>query len=60
MHTRVRTPSCRLGLAQLLQPLADEIPVLPPQQAETLQAVRGLSAEQPAELLAIANDRLWR
>ncbi|MEV7524621.1 AAA family ATPase [Streptomyces sp. NPDC091371] len=43
------------GLAQLLQPLAEEIPALPPRQAGTLQAVRGLSEEQPAELLAIAN-----
>ncbi|MCX4536955.1 AAA family ATPase [Streptomyces sp. NBC_01669] len=43
------------GLTQLLQPLAEEIPALPTRQAETLQAVRGLSEEQPAELLAIAN-----
>ncbi|MFD3558102.1 ATP-binding protein [Streptomyces sp. NPDC058686] len=43
------------GLAQLLQALAEEIPALPARQAETLQAVRGLSEEQPAELLAIAN-----
>ncbi|MFD5511568.1 ATP-binding protein [Streptomyces sp. NPDC127051] len=43
------------GLTQLLQPLAEEIPALPPRQAQTLQAVRGLSEEQPAELLAIAN-----
>lgn len=43
------------ALNQILQPLAGEIPALPPRQAETLQAVRGLSAGQPAELLAIAN-----
>ncbi|MFE5023368.1 ATP-binding protein [Streptomyces sp. NPDC056656] len=43
------------GLTQLIQPLAEAIPALPPRQAETLQAVRGLSDEQPAELLAIAN-----
>ncbi|MFZ3467980.1 ATP-binding protein [Streptomyces sp. 4.24] len=43
------------GLAQLLQPLAEEIPALPLRQAQTLQAVRGLFSEQPAELLAIAN-----
>ncbi|MFD3941833.1 ATP-binding protein [Streptomyces sp. NPDC058579] len=43
------------GLAQLLQPLAEEIPALPARQAETLQAVRGLSDEQPAELLTISN-----
>ncbi|MDV9178041.1 ATP-binding protein, partial [Streptomyces sp. W16] len=43
------------ALNQLLQPLADAIPALPARQAETLQAVRGLSEEQPTELLAIAN-----
>ncbi|WP_406120095.1 AAA family ATPase [Streptomyces sp. NBC_00989] len=43
------------ALNQLLQPLADGLPALPARQAETLQAVRGLSGEQPAELLAIAN-----
>jgi len=43
------------ALNQLLQPLADGLPSLPARQAETLQAVRGLSEEQPAELLAIAN-----
>ncbi|WP_405865244.1 AAA family ATPase [Streptomyces sp. NBC_01515] len=43
------------ALNQLLQPLAEEIPALPARQAETLQAVRGLSDEQPTELLAIAN-----
>ncbi|WP_420310090.1 AAA family ATPase [Streptomyces sp. YS-B37] len=44
------------ALNQLLQPLADGIPALPARQAETLQAVRGLSEEQPTELLAIANS----
>ncbi len=43
------------ALNQLLQPLAEGIPALPARQAETLQAVRGLSEEQPTELLAIAN-----
>ncbi|MFF3838752.1 ATP-binding protein [Streptomyces sp. NPDC001930] len=43
------------GLTQLLQPLAEEIPALPVRQAETLHAVQGLSDEQPAELLTIAN-----
>ncbi|WP_328676526.1 ATP-binding protein [Streptomyces sp. NBC_00343] len=43
------------ALNQLLQPLAEEIPALPARQAETLQAVRGLSEEQPTELIAIAN-----
>ncbi|WP_262056726.1 AAA family ATPase [Streptomyces sp. STR69] len=43
------------ALNQLLQPLAEAIPALSARQAETLQAVRGLSEEQPAELLAIAN-----
>ncbi|MER5469217.1 ATP-binding protein [Streptomyces sp. NPDC002935] len=43
------------ALNQILQPLADEIPALPARQSETLQAVRGLSDGQPAELLAIAN-----
>ncbi|MEV6166978.1 AAA family ATPase [Streptomyces sp. NPDC051954] len=43
------------ALNQILQPLAGEIPALPPRQAETLQAVRGLSEGQPTELLVIAN-----
>lgn len=43
------------ALNQLLQPLADGIPALPARQAETLQAVRGLSEEQPTDFLAIAN-----
>ena len=43
------------ALNQLLQPLAEGIPALPARQAETLQAVRGLSDEPPTELLAIAN-----
>ncbi|MEV0481552.1 AAA family ATPase [Streptomyces sp. NPDC050508] len=43
------------ALNQLLQPLAEGIPALPARQAETLQAVRGLSEEQPTQLLAIAN-----
>ncbi|MCI3276953.1 ATP-binding protein [Streptomyces cylindrosporus] len=43
------------ALNQLLQPLADEIPALPPRQTETLQAVRGLSKAQPAALPVIAN-----
>lgn len=43
------------ALNQLLHPLAEEIPALPARQAATLQAVRGLSEEQPAELLGIAN-----
>ncbi|MDV7218106.1 ATP-binding protein [Streptomyces prunicolor] len=42
-------------LNQLLLRLAEGIPALPAWQAETLQAVRGLSQEQPAELLAITN-----
>lgn len=43
------------ALNQILQPLTGEIPALPPRQAETLQAIRGLSEEQPTQLLAIAN-----
>ncbi|MFJ4786555.1 ATP-binding protein [Streptomyces sp. NPDC088794] len=43
------------ALNQILQPLTGEIPALPARQAETLRAVRGLSEEQPTELLAIAN-----
>ncbi|MFJ5259878.1 LuxR C-terminal-related transcriptional regulator [Streptomyces sp. NPDC088387] len=43
------------ALNQLLQPLAGEIAELPQRQADTLQAIRGLSDEQPTELLAIAN-----
>ncbi|MFE4670638.1 ATP-binding protein [Streptomyces sp. NPDC056716] len=43
------------ALNQLLQPLAGEIDALPERQAQTLRAVRGLSDEQPPELLAIAN-----
>jgi len=45
----------RVGPFGLLQPLAEGIPALPARQAETLQAVRGLSEEQPTELLAITN-----
>ncbi|MHA5053753.1 helix-turn-helix transcriptional regulator [Streptomyces sp. SD15] len=43
------------ALNQILLPLAEEIPALPTRQAETLQAVRGLSEGQPTELLAVAN-----
>ncbi|MGW7366222.1 ATP-binding protein [Streptomyces sp. NPDC054841] len=43
------------ALNQVLQPLAEEIPALPARQAETLQAVRGLSEAQPTELLAVSN-----
>lgn len=43
------------ALNQILQPLTEEIPVLPPRQVETLQAIRGLSEEQPTQLLAIAD-----
>ncbi|WP_406002530.1 ATP-binding protein [Streptomyces sp. NBC_00829] len=43
------------ALNQIVQPLSEEIPALSAQQAETLQAVRGLSEGQPTELLTIAN-----
>ncbi|MEU9332869.1 LuxR family transcriptional regulator [Streptomyces sp. NPDC048290] len=43
------------ALNQLLQPLAAGIDALPERQARILQAIRGLSDEQPAELLAVAN-----
>ncbi|WP_217548475.1 AAA family ATPase [Streptomyces sp. GbtcB6] len=43
------------ALNQMLQPLADGIPGLPPRQADTLRAVQGLSEEPPTELLSVAN-----
>ncbi|MET8829494.1 AAA family ATPase [Streptomyces sp. NPDC004610] len=43
------------ALNQLLQPLAGHIAALPERQAGILQAIRGLSDEQPAELLAVTN-----
>ncbi|MEV6654170.1 AAA family ATPase [Streptomyces sp. NPDC051219] len=43
------------GLNQILQPLAGEIASLPKRQAHTLQAILGLSAGEPVELLAVAN-----
>ncbi|MGW7541140.1 ATP-binding protein [Streptomyces sp. NPDC054770] len=42
------------ALNQVLQSLTAEISELPPWQAETLRAVRGMSDEQPTELLAVA------
>ncbi|MFD4601730.1 AAA family ATPase [Streptomyces sp. NPDC058464] len=42
------------ALNQVLQSLTAEIAELPPWQAETLRAVRGVSDEQPTELLAVA------
>ncbi|MFG2422718.1 LuxR C-terminal-related transcriptional regulator [Streptomyces sp. NPDC048448] len=43
------------GLNQVLQPLTGEIATLPKRQAHTLQAILGLSAGKPVQLLAVAN-----